>query len=117
MHEESKFTLAIINSLLTGQHMLHAKLGLYLDGEAGAGIVLACNAGCHAVVPRAQAVDLRLGVAQPLVLRKQGLHMVGGVPECPAPSATRLKEMISNQHVTKESATVLAPLTDTTVLQ
>ena len=58
--------------------------GTHLDGEAAARVVLACDTGCHAIVPRAQAVDLCLGVAHSLVLRKEGLHVVGGVPIGPA---------------------------------
>ena len=71
-------------SLLLLCYMYIPGMGAHLDGEAAAGIVLACNAGRHAVVSCAQAVNVRLGVAHPLVLRKEGLHVVGGVAIGPA---------------------------------
>ena len=70
--------------LLLVCYMCIRGMGAHLDGEAAAGVVLACNAGRHAVVSCAQAINVRLGVAHPLVLRKQGLHVVGGVPIGPA---------------------------------
>ncbi len=56
----------------------------HLDGEGGAGGVLAGHRGSHAVVARRAAVDRGVRVRHALMLREQRLHVVRRVGKRPA---------------------------------
>lgn len=56
----------------------------HLNGEGGAGGVLAGDGGGHAIVARRAAVDRRARIRHALVLRKERLHMVRRIGKRPA---------------------------------
>jgi hypothetical protein len=65
--------------------------GTHLDGQGGARLILA-GGGCgDAVVARRAAVDRSARVGETLVLRKQRLHVVGGVGKRPAQHTTHIR--------------------------
>ncbi len=64
-------------------------MAAHLDGQAAAAIILAGDRGSHTIVASAPAIDVCLDVVQALMLRKEGLYMVGGVSKSPAAAQDR----------------------------
>ena len=64
-------------------------MAAHLDGQAAAAIILAGDRGSHAIVASAPAVNVCLDVVLALMLRKEGLHMVGWISKSPAAAQDR----------------------------